>query len=81
MTCHDLHYHYDMTLQLTHPSAPLSLCLCQDPDVTRAIFGFCPLPEVRVHAQVVSHAVFPPVIVSTKIRIIFTAQKNILIRC
>ena len=71
--------HYQ-TLSDTHPSAPLLPCLPgQDPDVARAVFRFRPLPEVRVHAQVVSHAVFPPVIVSTKIRIIFTAQKNILI--
>ena len=50
--------------------------LCQHPDMTRPRLGLGPLPEVRVHAQIVADTVLPPVIVRTKVWEIFTGKSN-----
>ena len=44
--------------------------------MSRAVFRFCPLPEVRVHAQIVADTVLPPVIVRTKVREILTGKST-----
>ena len=70
-----------LTLTMLTPSMLLTtdLCyssdsciLCQHPDMTRAMLRLSSLPEVRVHAEIVPHTVLPPVIISTKIRIVGT---------
>ena len=46
--------------------------------MTRPGLGLGPLPEVRVHAQIVADTVLPPVIVRTKVWEIFTGKSNFL---
>ena len=48
-----------LLLPVAHPPRTL---VGQHPDVAGALLRLRPLPEVGVHAQVVSHAVLPPVV-------------------
>ena len=46
--------------------------------MARPGLGLGPLPEVRVHAQIVADTVLPPVIVRTKVWEIFTGKSKFL---
>ena len=51
---------------------------CQHPHVTGAGLALGSLPEVRVHTEIVSHAVLPPVVIGTKVREVFTGKEIFL---
>ena len=56
-----------LLLPVAHPPRTL---VCQHPDVASTLLRLRPLPEVGVHAQVVSHAVLPSIVLRLEVRVV-----------
>ena len=63
--------------KLFFPQAAAHLVvLCHDPEVPRAVLRLVPLPEVRVHGEVVADGVLPAVVLGLEVRVAVTEEKE-----